>query len=334
MDEVGRHREILGQLRPLSSPENIEPLLVAKGPDQPVNPRIFAKGLHSRGQNDQLPAIGDGHAGAVNGLVTHPGAAKLLRIRINQNLLQGPRKQVQIVLLTEGHCRLEHLPLPTHEEAHKRYILTLGLSHRKDVGQGEAVQEVLFRVVKDLAHRGVVTAHQLLHAVNRPQEMRFVDDLLPAAAHYDVLGVVGHAHNFMGNHLADGDNQIIGAFQDLSVDLHGDGKIQQSLGNLLHKGSRYHPDFGHIAPPSVVDVGVQGNLRPEDTPFLTMVHGRMGSQGRQDLHYRWPQQAVKNGGYGPAHAVSPGTIWRNEQNLAQRPIQAIQPGPERLLHCG
>ena len=51
-------------------------------------------------------------------------------------------------------------------------------------------------------------AHDALHAVDGAQVVAAVDAFAAAGADQNVLGVVGHADDFVGHDLADGENEI------------------------------------------------------------------------------------------------------------------------------
>ncbi len=88
-----------------------------------------------------------------------------------------------------------------------------------------------FGIVKDFAHGGEIFAHDPFHAVKSAQHVRSVDHGGTAAADKNVLVPVGHAHHFMGNHLSDGENQIVGRIQNQFVHFHVDGIGDQTFGN-------------------------------------------------------------------------------------------------------
>src|SRR5271169_5642375 len=57
--------------------------------DQRVDISVFTKFLYSRREDDQLCAVGQGHPRTVDSLVAQPCAVKLMRIEINDRLLDG-----------------------------------------------------------------------------------------------------------------------------------------------------------------------------------------------------------------------------------------------------
>ena len=64
-------------------------------------------------------------------------------------------------------------------------------------------------------------AHDALHAVDGAQIVAAVDAFAAACADQNVLGVVGHADDFMGHDLADGENEIESALRNEPVHLRG-----------------------------------------------------------------------------------------------------------------
>ena len=63
-------------------------------------------------------------------------------------------------------------------------------------------------ITQHVAHGIRGAAHDPLHPVDRAQVVAAVDALSASRADQDVLVVVGHADDFMGNDLADGEDQV------------------------------------------------------------------------------------------------------------------------------
>jgi hypothetical protein len=69
-------------------------------------------------------------------------------------------------------------------------------------------QETIGCVIENVAHGVLGAAHDALHPVNRTQVMAPVYALAVYRAHENIPCVVGHAYDFMGHDLADGENEI------------------------------------------------------------------------------------------------------------------------------
>src|SRR5580704_14346159 len=71
---------------------------VAELADLEVDGGVFSKLLHSRSKHDQVGAIRQRQAGAVDGLVSQPGAVELLRIEVDNGFVDRLIQQLNIDL--------------------------------------------------------------------------------------------------------------------------------------------------------------------------------------------------------------------------------------------
>ncbi len=112
--------------------------------------------------------------------------------------------------------------------------------------------------------------------------MGFVDHIGAAHANHDILGVVGHAHDFVGDDLADGENQVIVVPEDI-VCLDLDFVIHLAIGEFRnHLGGDFAQGTDAIAP--VVDLECAlGNAGAEHHFQLRIGHGLVGAQGGHDV---------------------------------------------------
>ena len=128
----------------------------------------------------------------------------------------------------------------------------LGVGTASDHGQSpehgrQQPAEAAVAFVEQLADRGVRPAHHALHSVGGTGEMAFIDRLLAACAHEEVLQVVGHADHLVGNHLADGNQERIAAVAERAVDLDRPIVADGASGGL--------PDEVRVQPAELHDVG-------------------------------------------------------------------------------
>src|SRR6204780_5638382 len=87
------------------------------------------------------------------------------------------------------------------------------------VDKPQIPQETICRVVKHTSNGIFGAAHDALHGINRAQVVAAIDRVAASRADKNVLVVIGHANDFMGNNLADGKNEIETALRDEPVHL-------------------------------------------------------------------------------------------------------------------
>ena len=101
--------------------------------------------------------------------------------------------------------------------------------HRQDIAEGEVRYEVLRGVVKHGTNGRIRAAHDAFHAIESAQHVGRADHPGAAAAHKQVLGLVGHTDHFVGHHLADGEDQVIFGVQKAPVEFHRNGVLHQAF---------------------------------------------------------------------------------------------------------
>ena len=110
---------------------------------------------------------------------------------------------------------------------------------------------MLLGIVEDFPCGGVRNTQGLLHTANGAEHVGFVDHLASAHTYEDVLAVIGHAHNLVGNHLSDGENQVISSVDELFIDLHLNVRGIQPSGNFLDDFLRHFSDGNGVCLPVV-----------------------------------------------------------------------------------
>jgi len=145
--------------------------------------------------------------------------------------------------------------------------------------------------------------------------MAAVDHLLPAAPHKQVLGVVGHPHDFVGHDLSQGDDEVIFPRQQAAVQLHGNGFLQEAFGYFPDVGAGNLADFLHVRPMVVHEEPLPGD-RGKQGPLFLAAHGVVRTRGGHDVHmaggFKKPETGVRQG----EHAgVEPRDIRRQKQRF-------------------
>src|SRR5437588_81928 len=96
---MGGGRQVGGKLRLAAYLlESVWSTPVAKAADEPIDGRVLAKFAHARRQYHQLPAIGDGHARSINGLVAQPGRLVFQGIKVHHDLPGSALEPVEVHL--------------------------------------------------------------------------------------------------------------------------------------------------------------------------------------------------------------------------------------------
>ena len=317
---MGRRAHVLPQLGVFRLPEllqRMQPPPVAVFADQPVALRVLPKPLHARGQNDQLSAVGHGHARAVDGLVAQPGAPELGRIEIHHALFQAVRNEVDVLLPGELHRPGQTLPPLAQEQAVGADLPAGSGGHREGKEDRTVLQKVFHPVVEEPADRRVVPAHHALHAADRADHVAFVDHLAAAHAHEEVFRVVGHADDLVGHHLSRSDDEVVAPVHDAAVDLRADGLGPEAPGDLTDEVRRDLAQLDHVVTPVVHEEALVRNV-PEHGVELAVRHGLVGAESGQDIHLGAPLgEGVEVHVRDEARAgVEAGKVRRQNQGLA------------------
>src|SRR5205085_5528101 len=85
--------------------------------NQRVNGSVFSELLHAGGEDDELAAIGHGHAGAVDGLVADPRTLEFGGIEVNDGLPDGLVEHHEIDVQAELSGLIEALDVVADEES-------------------------------------------------------------------------------------------------------------------------------------------------------------------------------------------------------------------------
>src|SRR5438270_8069778 len=91
---------------------------------------------------------------------------------------------------------------------HRKPVIRSAPDHCEHVNDGKVPEEPIRGVIEYIAHRVFGATHDSFHAVNRAQIMAAVDALAAAGPYQNVLVVIRHADNFMGDNLTDRENQV------------------------------------------------------------------------------------------------------------------------------
>jgi len=334
VDQVRRGAEALLQFGVLRHGlQGVGSAFVAVLADQPVVLLILAELLEPGGKDDEIAVIGNGHPGAVDRLVAQPGTLELLRVQIDHHLFQGGVQKFQIGLHAEAGGVFEGLFAGAGEEApHGHFARGVVSAHDGEhIDQRHVLEEGVHAVVEEAAHRGIRVAHDGLQAGDSAEKVGLVDDVGTAHADHDVLGVVGHAHHFVGDHLPDGEYQIVILEEDL-IGFDADFVVQFALGEFLNhlRGDGSQPD--HVVAPVVDQKLLQRDGGAEHHLQLFFAHGAVSSEGGHDVDVAiLAVPLVDEAGDLAGLRVQPGMIGGKEQHFFRRLAGFLDGGEHQLL---
>ena len=186
------------------------------------------------------------------------------------------------------------------------------------VHNGKLGDEVLPGILEYLAYRATRTAHKPFHAIGRAYEMAFVDAFAATYAHENVLGVVGHSHDFVGHYLAYGKYEVEGRVQQQFVDLCRPVVMELALGDFFDVGSGYAAHGHYVVAPVVHAEQLLGSVA-EHSLDLLVSHSSMRAQGRHNVGQGGSEIVIHHLGYRTCVGVEPGEVRRYGQHPAARP---------------
>ena len=316
VNQVGRSAHVGTEVlifRVLKGLQDILPAAVAVFADQRVALRVLPEGGNAGCQNNQLPAVGNGHAGAVNGLVAQPGRVKFRRIQIHHAFLNTVGYKIDVLLLRKSGSRGQTAAaFPQEQPVQNAFAFGRG-THGQNKENRPVLQKMLHAVVKDFSNGGLFSAHHPLHAIYRAYHMGAVDHPVAANAYKQVFGMVCHSHNLMGNDLTGRNDQIVCRIHDPAVDLHIHRILPETLGDLLHILRRDLSQSKHIPPPVMDHHTFIRNVSVHELPLL-LCYRRVGSQCRQNINQHVPgfQQMIVQVCDFPGLRMESGKIRRND----------------------
>ena len=109
VDQVRRSAQTVTELLVLFNHlQGVGSALVAVFADEGIHLGILTETFHAGSQHQQLTAVGDGHAGAVNGLVAQPGALEFPGVKIDDHLVKalGHMGQIDLLALLDSSLKL------------------------------------------------------------------------------------------------------------------------------------------------------------------------------------------------------------------------------------
>ena len=171
---------------------------------------VLAEHPDTGGKDNQLTAVGNGHACAVNRLIAEPCALEFAGIEVHNHLFQRLVHEGEVRVLAFGNSFFKVRTLGADIQAVNKDVVCHVCGNGQHKQERNTRKEVFLRVVKHLANRGEILAHNALHAVESTQHMGAVNHAVSAATDENILGIVGHAHHLVGNNLADRNNQVVG----------------------------------------------------------------------------------------------------------------------------
>src|SRR3984885_10761309 len=187
-------------------------------------------------EHDQFRIVSEGHASSVYALVPQPGAFELMRIKEDHRFLDFAVHHLEVNLQAQGCGKFEALDVVANVEAANDELACRILAHyRQDVNDRQLFCEVLAGVVQDAAYRSVGATHHPFHAVDSTEEVATVDADGAACADEDVLVVAGHADDFVGDYLADRENQVVAPVAEQFVHLRWPGVVELAFADVVDK---------------------------------------------------------------------------------------------------
>src|SRR6516225_1010028 len=132
-----------------------------------------------------------------------------MRIEINDSLLNRRVQRLEVRSQAERSGAVKTLDVVPYEEAaHRQTLVRRAPDDSEHVNNGQVSQETIGGVIENVADGVLSAAHDALHTVNRAQVVAAIDPVAAPCAHENVLVVIGHADDFVGHDLADGENEI------------------------------------------------------------------------------------------------------------------------------
>jgi len=319
MHKMGGGAEVFLQVRVLlHCRQDLRGAGIAVFANEGIHAGVLAELFQSRRENDQLPPVGDGHAGAIDGLVAQPGGFEFGGIEIDHHLVEGLLEHLKVDLEREFAGTLETLLIVADEEAaHDQLARSAPPDHGQDVEDGHPAGEVKRAVVEGIAHGIVRAPHDALHAVDGADVMALVDPFGTAGADENVLVVAGHARHLMRHHLTDGEDQIMLAAREVFRDLHRPVIVHPLLRDLTDIVAGDDPE-GLETPAKIVDTEKTALYPREHGSDFGIAHGFVGAQGREHIGHVRAVIVPGQAGQFPGPRVKAGEIGGKGDDAAAR----------------
>ena len=303
--------------------------------DQLVHLWILPKFCNTGCQHDQLSAICHGHTGTIDSLVSQPCAFEFTGIQIDHAFFQSLLYKIDIFLLRQLNCLGQAFASLPDKQAMGADAARRSSSHGQHEENGALAQEMLHRVVKQLAHRCVIPAHHPFHAVYCAHHVTFIDHVAAAHAYKQVFGMVGHTDDLMRHHLTRRDDQIVLFVHHPPIDLHADRLMPQPLRDILQITAWNLSHLQHVSAPVVGNQLFVGYVA-EHGKGLFLCHWLMGTQCRHDVHLG--PHVLKNMVVGVGDESGVGMIprkirWKDQHTSWMAVFQALPQRVRDLLLC-
>ncbi len=180
---------------------------------------VFSKLLEAGRQNQQLGIVGQGHTGAVNGLVAQPGALEFGRVQPHYAFVYFAVQLHKIHLLRKCRRLAKTLVIVAHEEPFGDHTAVFRCPYSEDINYREVAQEMGSGILQCIAHRAAGMPHKALHPIAGSQKVALANKVGAAHSHENILCVVGHTHHLVRHDLAYGEYQIEAGIQQQAIDL-------------------------------------------------------------------------------------------------------------------
>ena len=154
----------------------------------------------------------------------------------------------------------------------------------------------------------------------------------PACADEDVLGSVGEAYDFVRDHLADGEDEVMAAVAQQLVDLGGPGVVQLAFRDFKHEGAGDFAQSDNVIAP-VVDAEQVARRGAEHGRDFLVGHGLVGAEGRQDVDELFSVVLVCQFRQHSGLRVHAGEVGRDRENTLAV-AESVQRGEEAGFNFG
>lgn len=253
VDEVSSSGEVVGEVLILvDEGHDFWGGAVAVFANEAIDFRIFAKFFHFWCEDGELSSCGDGHAGSVNGFIAEPSGMKFGGIEITDDALGFFIELSEVDLYGEVCGGFERGGAVANVETTGGEAAVGATSnYGLDVEGWEFLTKEFFCLIEDATEGGVGFPHHAFHAIGCSDEVGFVDPGDAAGADEEVFVAVGHADDFVRNHLTDRNDQVVSTVPDEFVELSWPRFVPDAFGDFAHVFGGDFADGDDVVSPAV-----------------------------------------------------------------------------------
>src|SRR5882724_8561413 len=205
-----------------------------------------------------------------------------MRIEVDDSLPDGCVEYLEVNFQAQRGGAMKALGIIANEQpAHCQSIVRRAPDNGKHIDNGQMSQEAIGRVIENVAHGILSTAHDAFHPINRAQIMAPVYRVAASRANQNVLVVISHTDNLVRDDLADGENEIEVALCDEPVHLRRPCIVQLAFRLLVDEFRRNLAQSFDVGSP-VMHAEKLLRHGAEHSSDLFRLHGRMGAKSGQN----------------------------------------------------